>query len=330
MSIYNPTFERPEDSLVHCRIEELEIDEFLPAERLESLDGDPNNPVDVPAVAEDEIALDTAVDDPAQAVDPLTLNLALARATEAATERRHKITPSPWQLSVASELYLGRRDVLLLGGTRELGKTLSCVMPCFLRPKTIIWILTPASYVAMEEAESFGDWGLKAVGVNLAEHQPRLLKNIRKGKYQVVVLDIESIAALDKLKTALRSRKLKEKRSHVLVVDWAHSVADWTTSGVRHPLYRAVGKLRSMLPRGTPLLSATPTAGRGDQENIRRLIPFRPRPFTVNLEPIPADLVREGRQLPGGEGFMGDLPLNFPWRAEPRYTVIHLNHDVLN
>ncbi|KAG8730557.1 hypothetical protein FRC12_020200 [Ceratobasidium sp. 428] len=173
MSIYNPTFERPEDVSMRGRIEKLEEDEFLPAERLESLHGDLSSPVDIPAVAEDETALDTAVDDPAQAVGPPTLDRAMARATEAATERRQKITPRPWQLFVASELYLGRRDVLLLGGTWELGKPLSCVMPCFLRPKTIMWIPTPATYVAMEEAESFGDWGLKAVGVNLAEHQPR-------------------------------------------------------------------------------------------------------------------------------------------------------------
>ncbi|KAG8695986.1 hypothetical protein FRC09_008803 [Ceratobasidium sp. 395] len=35
MSIYNPTFERPEDVSMCGRIEELKEDEFLPTERLE-------------------------------------------------------------------------------------------------------------------------------------------------------------------------------------------------------------------------------------------------------------------------------------------------------
>ncbi|KAG8725632.1 hypothetical protein FRC09_000019 [Ceratobasidium sp. 395] len=80
----------------------LQFRSLRDAKPLKSLDRDPSSPVDVAAVAENETVLDTAVDDPAQAADPLTLAQMIADATEAANAYREKFAPYQWQLDVAS------------------------------------------------------------------------------------------------------------------------------------------------------------------------------------------------------------------------------------
>ncbi|KAG8735055.1 hypothetical protein FRC12_018237 [Ceratobasidium sp. 428] len=88
MSSGNPLFERFEDVPARGQIKELEVDEFLPTEQV--------GPKDSRIIAESVAALGAVVDDPAQAVGPLTLAQMIADATEAINAYREKIALYQW------------------------------------------------------------------------------------------------------------------------------------------------------------------------------------------------------------------------------------------
>ncbi|KAG9097366.1 hypothetical protein FS749_006462 [Ceratobasidium sp. UAMH 11750] len=97
--------------------------------------------------------------------DPLTLDdEALGRLLAVETEKRTGWAPHAWQVRLAVAV-LQRRDVLCIAGT-GFGKTVTFVMPLFVRKKMIVWIISPLNYIEEEQVRAFEEWGVKAVAVN--------------------------------------------------------------------------------------------------------------------------------------------------------------------
>lgn len=101
---------------------------------------------------------------------PLTLEQELILRTHGATGK----IPYKYQVRNALALCSGR-DVLCVAGTGS-GKTLSFVMPCFLRSDIITWIVSPLNYIENQQCELFRSWGLRAINVNASTCTPELLK----------------------------------------------------------------------------------------------------------------------------------------------------------
>ncbi|KAG8780092.1 hypothetical protein FRC12_023478 [Ceratobasidium sp. 428] len=101
--------------------------------------------------AEDLAAIDTAQKPVAQPVS--TIQKRLIEATEKATSH----PPYPWQIHVACSIHKKKPVVLVTAGTGY-WKTLRFVVNSF-RPNTIVQIVSPLSYIEMEQAKTFTDRG---------------------------------------------------------------------------------------------------------------------------------------------------------------------------
>ncbi|KAG8699035.1 hypothetical protein FRC08_005541 [Ceratobasidium sp. 394] len=89
----------------------------------------------------------------------------LRRRLKEETHRSTGRTPFDWQLEMAVALCKGQ-DVLCLSPTGS-GKTLPFVMPCFVDPRTLVWIVSPLNYIEQQQARVFSEeWHLSAVAVN--------------------------------------------------------------------------------------------------------------------------------------------------------------------
>ncbi|KAG8710150.1 hypothetical protein FRC09_000277 [Ceratobasidium sp. 395] len=345
MSDIPTIYDAPEDILTAAQIEEYTALGLLPADLVQIPKEDweelSDDLADLQLTAEDVAALDAAEEEAAPIFGPLPLAQAMTKATEDATARKEKITPRPWQLDVAMKLHERDRDVLVLAGTGS-GKTLPFVMPCLLMPETIVWIVSPLNYIQNEQAKVFSEWGLRAVAVNSMTLRPGLLEvsrhalfrlayaecdrptqDIEKGRYQVVLSSIESMLASNKLRPALKTSD-NAKRRQILVVDEAHCLSSWSESGFR-PLYATVGKLRRLLPPGSPVLAATATANRDVRSNIQAVLAFRVRPYVLNLGNFRANLIHEVHRLQGGRGSVKEILKYFPSKTDLPLALIFVD-----
>ncbi|KAH7333617.1 hypothetical protein B0J17DRAFT_721510 [Rhizoctonia solani] len=82
----------------------------------------------------------------------------------------------------------------------------------------ILWIVSPLNFIENQQAKQFRKWGLKAVTVNSTTLTPDLLKEIKAGKYQVVISSPEAYQDVNKLRRILLSPKFAN-RKHVTAID---------------------------------------------------------------------------------------------------------------
>ncbi|KAL1750635.1 P-loop containing nucleoside triphosphate hydrolase protein [Schizophyllum commune] len=84
-----------------------------------------------------------------------------------------------------------------------------------------------------------------------------LLQDCAAGKYRVVFVSPELALQRDFQITVLASPAF---RKHIiqLVIDEAHAISEWGTDDFR-PEYRQLGKLRGLLPKGTPIVCTSAT-----------------------------------------------------------------------
>jgi superfamily II DNA helicase RecQ len=87
---------------------------------------------------------------------------------------RTGVMPFAFQIRCAEAL-LRKRDVLCIAGTGT-GKTLTFVIPCFVCPETIVWIVSPLNFIENQQCAQFLEWGLRAVSVNASTITPQLLE----------------------------------------------------------------------------------------------------------------------------------------------------------
>ncbi|KDN33838.1 hypothetical protein RSAG8_13071, partial [Rhizoctonia solani AG-8 WAC10335] len=184
---------------------------------------------------------------------PLTLEQQVIVNTWEATG----IAPYKYQVRNTLALDAGR-DVLCVEGTGS-GKTLSFVMLCFHRPEVILWIVSPLNFIENQQAEQFRKWKLRAVSVNSTTIMPNLLKDIKAGKYQVIISSPEAYQDANKLRAALLSPELAH-RKQVTAIDECHCIVMW--GGSFRKAYERIGDMRAFMPDpdNSPMIAATATA----------------------------------------------------------------------
>jgi hypothetical protein len=80
-----------------------------------------------------------------------------------------------WQLNVAEAL-CNRQDVMCIAGTGK-GKTLAFIMPYFVDPRALIWIVSPLNYIQQQQERLFQDeWNIPTCSVNATTSYPGLHK----------------------------------------------------------------------------------------------------------------------------------------------------------
>ncbi|KDN34528.1 hypothetical protein RSAG8_12374, partial [Rhizoctonia solani AG-8 WAC10335] len=172
------------------------------------------------------------------------------------TRKRTKHTPREWQLQAALAVHLGR-DVFVHAGTGS-GKTLPFVMNCFLDPKLRVWLVSPLNALGNQQAKTFKDWKLGAVAVNSTTNYKGLYKDIKNGKYQVIISSIEAFLDTTRLFPAVLSPELASLGDQLLVLDEAHCMDSWG-KGFR-PQYRKIGDLKAVLTNKVPFMAVAATA----------------------------------------------------------------------
>ncbi|KAG8681241.1 hypothetical protein FRC08_015767 [Ceratobasidium sp. 394] len=246
----------------------------------------------------------------------------LRRRFVEATKEATGFEPRKWQVDVACMIHKGVRDVFVLAGTGY-GKTLPFIMNCFLDSSMIVWIVSPLNYIEIEQANVFKGWKLRAVAVNSMTSDPRVLKDIKNGEYQVVISSIESMTAGNKLRPALASTKLS-KRRQLLVVDEAHVLSSWTETDFR-PVYAMTGQLRRLLPPGTPVLAATATANQKVRQQVMEILAFRDNPYVLLLGNHRPNIIHSVHWLKGAESAVDEIHQYFPSKTELPLALIFVD-----
>ncbi|KAG9123822.1 hypothetical protein FRC07_013842, partial [Ceratobasidium sp. 392] len=190
-------------------------------------------------------------------IDTLPRPLTLEQWISLETWERIEVMPYVYQARCAAALYR-KRDVFCIAGT-GCGKTLVFVMLCFARSSTMVWIVSPLNFIENQQCQQFRDWGLTAINYNASTATPNLLKEIKDGRFQVVISSPESYHDNNKLRPLLLSPSLVD-RTHITVFDEAHCIKTWGDSFRK--TYARCGDLRPMMlqPDNCPIIAATATA----------------------------------------------------------------------
>ncbi|KAG8723916.1 hypothetical protein FRC11_002264, partial [Ceratobasidium sp. 423] len=320
-------YEGEEDILTAEQRDELIRQGFLPGQPYEQPDSLLSDYEENTFTADDLAQIDAIADSdcnaPAQAPSTIIGPLTLVDTFREETKARTGFYPHSWQVDIAVALYEGSRDVLLIAGTGY-GKTLPLVMNNFLDKKLITWIASPLNYIEMEQARVFSeDWKLKAVAVNSMTSRLGLIDEIKRGDYQVVISSIESMTASNKLRPALGSRIIANRR-HILVIDEAHCISSWSESDFR-PLYATVGRLRRILPAGTPVAAATATANKQVRSNIQNTLAFRENPLVANLGNFRSNLIHIVHRLKGSASAVEEILQYFKSKTKLPLALVFVN-----
>ncbi|KAG8776895.1 hypothetical protein FRC12_000635 [Ceratobasidium sp. 428] len=190
-----------------------------------------------------------------------------------------KKTPYDWQLKAALATHLGR-DVFILAGT-GFGKTLPFIMNCWIDKKLIVWIVTPLNALANQQVKTFKGWGIKSVAVNSTTTRSGLYREIRAGKFQVIISSIEAFTDTSRLLPIIKSPRLAQQHKQVVVVDEAHCIAKW--GKLFRPKYAVAGEMRLIVPGHTPYVAATATANELTRKAIKQVLRFNEGSLFVNL-----------------------------------------------
>ncbi|CCO35720.1 hypothetical protein BN14_09839 [Rhizoctonia solani AG-1 IB] len=111
-------------------------------------------------------------------------------------------------------------------------------------------------------AVDYGNMGFAATSVNASTLTPKLLKDIKAGKYSIIISSPEAFHDSNKLRPALFSMEL-ENRRHVIAIDEAHCVKTWGETGFRK-IYERIGDMRVFMPdpEHSPICAVTATCSK--------------------------------------------------------------------
>ncbi|KAH9923714.1 P-loop containing nucleoside triphosphate hydrolase protein [Epithele typhae] len=156
-------------------------------------------------------------------------------------QKRVKLTPRKEQLDIAESMLLGL-DSTSMAGTGW-GRPSVCTS------STAI-IISPLNVLELDQARKFGEWGLRAVAVNGETYDDGMHENIKKGKYDIVILGPELRLDAGGRFRPLLSDPQFSKRILNIIVDEAHCIAQWGDSF--RPEYGQLEALRALVPLHVP------------------------------------------------------------------------------
>ncbi|KAG9086930.1 hypothetical protein FRC06_002812 [Ceratobasidium sp. 370] len=195
--------------------------------------------------------------------------------------KRTNVVPRVFQVDFALAIY-ENQDVVCVAGTGS-GKSLAFIIIHFFCPDVITWIISPLNVIENQMATNYAKYGLKAVAVNASTITPTLIRDIKKGRYQVIILSPESYKDADKLRQCLLSEKLAGEK-HVTIVDEAHCIATWGNSGFRKDFER-IGDMRVFMrnPDNALMCAATATLASCAKPGIIKSLHIKPDYLDINL-----------------------------------------------
>ncbi|EFI28041.1 ATP-dependent DNA helicase RecQ [Coprinopsis cinerea okayama7 len=142
-----------------------------------------------------------------------------------------------------------------------MGKTAIAAAP-HAHPKAkemVTFLISPLIALQEEQAQTFEtEFKLKATAINSARGglSKENMTEIRRGKWQIVVISPELILSKVFIKHVLRHHEMRG-RVMSIVVDEAHVVSHWGTDFRKK--YGTLGILRALLPKGTPFVAMSAT-----------------------------------------------------------------------
>ncbi|KAG9088671.1 hypothetical protein FRC06_001930, partial [Ceratobasidium sp. 370] len=236
-----------------------------------------------------------------------------------------KFTPHDWQLEAALAIHLGW-DVFILAGT-GFGKTLPFIMNCLLDPTMIVWIVMPLNALANQQARAFTRWKVPSIAVNSTTTHSGVYKDIRDGKYQVIISSIEAFTDTSRLLPIIKSARLARLHKQVVVVDEAHCIVKWGKSF--RPRYAIAGDMRLVLPGHTPYIAATATANELTREAIKQVLRFGEDSLLLNLGNYQPNLAYSVHRMKKAKASISELLEYFPSKTSlSGYTLIFVDSRV--
>ncbi|KAJ1308204.1 hypothetical protein OPQ81_003919 [Rhizoctonia solani] len=99
--------------------------------------------------------------------------------------------------------------------------------------------------LANVQVAQFEDWNLKAVAVNPTTHYKSLFKDIKNGRYLIIISSIEAFLDPTRLLPIVKSPKLAAKSLKVVVIDEAYCIIKWGSHFWSQ--YAGIGTLKFLL-----------------------------------------------------------------------------------
>ncbi|QRV78765.1 DEAD/DEAH box helicase [Ceratobasidium sp. AG-Ba] len=211
--------------------------------------------------------------------------------------RRTGKVPRDFQVDFALALDSGR-DVVCIAGTGA-GKSLAFIIIHFLREDVITWIISPLNVIENQMAKDYSEYSLQAVAVNVLTVTPGLIKDIKMGKYDVIISSPEAYKDRNKLRSALLLKELAHKK-HITIVDEAHCILIWGGIGFCED-FKRIGDMRSFMPRSSVMCAATATLSTSAREGVVRLLHIKPEHLSINLGNWQAKLCYGVHIMQGGQ-----------------------------
>ncbi|KAG8729895.1 hypothetical protein FRC10_003317 [Ceratobasidium sp. 414] len=233
----------------------------------------------------------------------LNLRQRLVEATKLATEHE----PFDWQVDVAEAL-CNKRDVMCLASTGS-GKTLPIVMPCFVDPRALVWVVSPLNYLEQQQERVFNNWGVPTCSVNATTSYPGLHKDILSGKYRVIITSPEQLLDHNKLRPILIQLGA-ENWNNIVVIDECHCICIWCEDFRK--TYGLLGTIRTFLCPGTPFCAATATATASMQKQVRSSLRFNDDYLFINQGWWKPNLSWHVYYMKGSDSSIAEITRMFP------------------
>ncbi|QRV92601.1 DEAD/DEAH box helicase [Ceratobasidium sp. AG-Ba] len=123
-------------------------------------------------------------------------------------------------------------------------------------------------------AKDYSEYSLRAVAVNASTIAPDLIKDIKRGKYDVIISSPEAYKDQNNLRSALLLKELVHKK-HITIVDEAHCILIWGGTGFRED-FKRIGDMRSLMPSSSVMCAATATLSASAREGVYQPGNWRP------------------------------------------------------
>ncbi|KAG9084229.1 hypothetical protein FRC06_004159 [Ceratobasidium sp. 370] len=193
--------------------------------------------------------------------------------------RRTKLVPRRFQVDFALAVDSGQ-DTVCVAGT-GCGMSLAFALIHFFRTDVITWIVSPLNVIENQMSLVYVQYKLKAVAVNASTITEALIKDIKKGRYQVIISSPEAYKDSNKLHGALLSEDLAHYK-HITIVDEAHTICTWGGSGF-HKDFERIGDMCVFLPKDNVMCTATATLSETVRKGVIRSLHIKPDYSSINL-----------------------------------------------